>query len=177
MTGCRTPRPASITAAAVLLVVVGSELLLAGVAGVGAAIWWAVEIGEPPLFIPLAAALLLFGVGVEFLVIAIKTLRGTLRKPWFAGDRVVGFGALAALPTLAISCCCGVSVVADRTQLEKWLTEDGVTSVAGLVLLWANTAAVVTAGALLRNNADRYFAWQGAIRRPPEDAEYEPEES
>ncbi len=173
----RLPRPASITASAVLLIVVGSELLLAGVAGGGAAIWWAVEIGEPPHFIPLAAALLLFGVGVEFLVIAIKTLRGTLRKPWFAGDRVIGFGALAALPALALSCCCGVSVAAERALLEKVLTGDGATSVAGLVLLWANTAAVVTAGVLLRNNADRYFVWQGAIRQPAADAEYEPEES
>ena len=173
----RHPRPASVTASAVLLIVVGSELLLAGVAGVGAAIWWGVTNGEPPHVVMVGTAAIFLGVGIEFLVIAIKTLRGTLRKPWFAGDRVVGFGALAALPTLAISCCCGVSVVADRTQLEKWLTEDGVTSVAGLVLLWANTAAVVTAGALLRNNADRYFAWQAALRRPVADAEYEPEGS
>ncbi len=166
--------PAPVTAVAVLLIVIGSELLLAGGAGVGATIWWGITNGEPPHFIPLAAALFLFGVGVEFLVIAIKTLCGTLRKPWFAGDRVIGFGALAALPALALSCCCGISTVADG-KWEKLLTTNAAYGVAGLFSLWANTVAMVTAGALLRNNADRYFAWRAALRRPPEDAEYEPE--
>lgn len=176
MTGHPATRPASLTASAVLLIVVGCELLLAGAVGIGASIWWGITDGEPPNIVLIGLAAILLGVGVELLVIAVKTLRGTLRKPWFAGDRVVGFGALAALPTLALSCCCGVSTVADG-KWEKWLTTDAAYGIAGMVGLWANTAAVVTAGVLLRNNADRYFVWQGAIRQPVADAEYEPEES
>jgi len=43
------------------------------------------------------------------------------------------------------------------------------------LVFWANSAAVVTAGFLLKNNDRRYRQWRSSLNRPPEDDGYEPE--
>lgn len=171
----RPRRPAPVVAAGVLVIIVGSELLLAGAALVGVTTWWAIEDAAPPSFWLLAVSAVVLGLGTELLVVGVKALRGTLQRPLKAADRVIGFGTLFALPSFLSMACCGITTFIERHRLLESVTEDTAKMLAALLTLWATTAATLTAGLLLRKNADRYLAWQEAIRRQRADAEYEPE--
>jgi hypothetical protein len=168
-------RPAPVVAAAVLLIVVASEMLVAGIAG--------------------AVALLLNGrsadcgccvggvIGLDFLVAAsflstaVSMLRGTLNEPLREGNVVTILGGMAGGLCFVTLICCGWGLVGGHIKPDwNWLSQDAGIVTAGLLLLWGNTAALLTAGVLLRKNADRYLAWRRALRRPPEDAEYDQDE-
>ena len=168
----RPPRPAPIVAAAVLLIVVGSLLIL-GYFGVIGYLVYELEVlkdGGP------CCASILFVVcpvvGLDCLGVGTATLRGTLEDPKRTGNRVVILGWIAVVLSAMSMICCGWSFV---VLYPPGVMNDSLQLLAGLFCFWMSTAGILTAGKLLQRNAERYLDWQKR-RHPPSDTEgYDPE--
>ena len=159
--------PAPVTAAAVLLIVVAGELLLAaGASGV-----YAVPNASSTLFTSAVAGFALcLWLAWLFLRAAIRALHGSLRSPNETGEYVTALGFIAGVIALFVTWV--VVIVWERpgqTTADKVMLP-----VAGCVLAWANMTALFVAGFLFRKHTPRYFRWQKAIRRPPDEMGYEP---
>ena len=167
----KPPRPAPIVAAAVLLIVVGSELLLAGIGG---SLWLFFNLGiNGCAFCGVWLFAFGFLIGTHFLIIGIDALKGELVNPTRASNIVLAVGIALSLISLLSMCCC----VRDWLLLAGFdlaeLTQSNLQVFAGILLFWANSFGVLTAGVLFRDNVERYLLWREAIRRAPEDAGYE----
>ena len=170
----KPPRPAPVVAAAVLLIVVGSELILGGIAGAG---WLWLVIASVEACTCCGAWLFAFGfvIGINFLASGIDALTGNLVDPVRASKPVLVVGGIAgALSLLTLGCCIWTGYVGRTFERATFTSDDGML-VAGVLLLWSNTAILLTAGVLLHRNARTYLLWRELLRRPREDAGYEPE--
>lgn len=154
-------RPAPVVAAAVLLLGVAGELLLAAVAGTIAGLVWGSHAGY--LIVGLLAGVF----AVALLACSLKLLRGTLTQPREAGRVILVLGSfgVALLP-------CGMWIAVFS---EPAMRDNG--PYYGMLLTAVGSlSALFVAGLLLRRHADRYLLWREAFRARP-SADYEPDDA
>lgn len=165
-----SPRPAKVTAAGVLLVVVGSNVLLVALAIVGLLLWAAWGF----MFLPCIAVAVVAGwipisVGVLILSNGVAVLRGQLptTRNHAAGYLALGWGSvlllvIAGLFVLGFSSLRNIEPVA----------------IGGVAFVVLNVAAVLVAGDMLGRSISQYEAWRlaRATPPPPPDETDEPEE-
>ncbi len=156
-----------------ILIVVGGELILATVASV---VWLVVEggLGVCGCCSVWLTALELVA-ALRFLAIGIHSLEGKLAEARPEGNQVLVLGAVASLLSFGMMCHCVIELFSLWRQAFPIFTQERVWLLAGSLVFWANSAAVVTAGFLLKNNDRRYRQWRSSLNRPPEDDGYEPE--
>lgn len=170
MTGHPTIRPAPVTAAAVLLIVVAANAVLAALAFdllvIAIADWmdvpsfWAACIAFLPVP-PLLASLLVYP--------GLNLLTGKLRDPFHASIvckflGVIGCCCILVGLCLASDWIAGVFTEFDRREFAM---------LGGVLVGFFTFVSLIVAGTLLANHEQRYLAWQASLgkERPLREAE------
>lgn len=164
------PRPAPITAAAVLLLFLAGEALVVAAVSLGLACWWVTPADTRPFLSFLGFAAFALYCAVVFGWHGVTLLRGTLESPDTLDDHL----RRLALPGLLGSLLAAVfAVVMFVNPSPARPVEKEIAVVSGAALLWANLAALLVARRLLGRHWSRYVEWRAALRNPPADAEVE----
>lgn len=168
----RPPRPPAITAAVVLLIVVGSQIALGAVAIL---IWVCldlIETKQPQVPILASLCVLAFLLARDFYRTGVRLVRGTFETSWEVTERYLFHRAVAVVGSLAVG---GWGLLAllfhpmDRTL--TWLQTTGGTVLSAVFLsVWLNTAALIVACSLCAKHAGAYSRWRAAVDQPAEDA-------
>ena len=156
------PRPPTVTAAAVLLIVVGADVLLVSLAGTAFLLWVAGGFA----FIPCVAAAIVVGwvpiySGGLILSHGVAALRGRLSAPRSIGAASLALGLLGGAAV-------GLGVLVWLVRVWDGRLSGLTPTAVGVVLFVSlHIAALTVAGLLLARNAARYDAWVRAKAIPP----------
>jgi hypothetical protein len=165
--------PPSVKTAAILLIIVGVDVIVAGLAGGAVIVANVIAYRDPdgwPAAIALAGIPSL--VGWWFIRTGVAILRARARRPGLVGSACLVAGILACV-TSGIVCLFATALVVGLST-GGFRAEMLLVPAAALVPL-LHSVMLVVAGTLISNNADCYLAWRRALHRPPEDVEYEQE--
>ena len=178
----RPPRPVPVTAAAVLLMIVGYQLAFVAMFGwagtviltviliLDGAVW--VAGATAMTFLCVIAALLAF----QFLIVANRSLYGTLEAPLAAGVRIASLGFVLTGLSLVASCGCSTSILRSMMFAKfNGLTPGGTTLLGLMLSVNMNAVLVLIAGMLLHRNAGRYTRWQASFHLPSSEDPFEGE--
>jgi len=151
-------RPVPITAAAVLLLVVGANVIIAG--GVIAGMILGLPTVSPFVEVWLLAGGLFFGasfLGYQLIRTGRHLLEGRLRLSGFTVSVLLGCGVVATIGSGMASLAGVALLIAFDSPLHS------VGTVLGVVLFaLLNSISLLSSGVMLNDNCDRYLKWQRA---------------